>query len=84
MTHLVEGDVSDSAMIASVPHGSAMEPSPFLIPSRKLTMWLFIVADAATFGGLLFGYGFLRVREPELAEAIQLFAEHHHGPVHDA
>jgi cytochrome c oxidase subunit 3 len=64
MTHLVEGDVSDSAMTASVLHESAMEPSPFLIPSRKLTMWLFIVADAATFGGLLFGYGFLRFGSP--------------------
>jgi len=52
--------VSDSAMTVNAMHGSAMEPSPFLISSKKLTMWLFIVADAATFGGLLFAYGFLR------------------------
>lgn len=52
--------MSDSAMTVNAMHGSAMEPSPFLISSKKLTMWLFIVADAATFGGLLFGYGFLR------------------------
>src|SRR5664279_6230380 len=47
-------------MTVNAMHGSAMEPSPFLISSKKLTMWLFIVADAATFGGLLFAYGFLR------------------------
>jgi len=64
MTHLMEGDVSDSAMTASGLHDSPMEPSPFRIASRKLTMWLFIVADAATFGGLLFGYGFLRFGSP--------------------
>jgi cytochrome c oxidase subunit 3 len=41
-------------------HGAAMEASPFNIASKKLVMWLFIVADAATFGALLFGYGYLR------------------------
>jgi cytochrome c oxidase subunit 3 len=41
-------------------HATAMEPSPFLISSKKLTVWLFIVADAATFGAILFGYGYLR------------------------
>jgi cytochrome c oxidase subunit 3 len=51
--------VSDSAMVADGMHATA-EPSPFLISSRKLTMWLFIVADAATFGAILFGYGYLR------------------------
>ena len=47
-------------MAVDAMHGTAMEPSPFLISSRKLTMWLFIVADAATFGAILFGYGYLR------------------------
>lgn len=37
-----------------------MEPSPYAIPSRKLTMWLFIISDAITFGAILFGYGYLR------------------------
>lgn len=45
-------------------HGAATEPSPFLITSRKLTVWLFIVADAATFGAILFGYGYLRFGSP--------------------
>ena len=38
-----------------------MEPSPYAIPSRKLTMWLFIISDAVTFGACLFAYGYLRV-----------------------
>ena len=72
MTTVSGGDVTDSAMIADVVHGAALEathavasePSPFLISSKKLTMWLFIVADAATFGALLFGYGYLRFGSP--------------------
>jgi cytochrome c oxidase subunit III len=42
-------------------YGTALlEPPPYAIPSRKLTMWLFIISDAITFGALLFGYGYLR------------------------
>src|SRR6202022_5128374 len=42
-------------------HGAEMaEGSPYAIPSRKLTMWLFVLSDAVTFGALLFGYGYLR------------------------
>jgi cytochrome c oxidase subunit III len=40
--------------------GPLLEESPYGIPSRKLTMWLFIISDAVTFGALLFGYGYLR------------------------
>ena len=40
--------------------GPLLEESPYGIPSRKLTMWLFIISDAITFGALLFGYGYLR------------------------
>jgi len=47
--------------IAMHSHGSEFaEGSPYHIPSRKLTMWLFIISDATTFGALLFGYGYLR------------------------
>lgn len=41
-------------------HGAMMEASPYAIPSRKLTMWLFIISDAVTFGAFLFAYGYLR------------------------
>src|ERR1700675_2535593 len=40
--------------------GALVEGSPYGIPSRKLTMWLFLISDAITFGALLFGYGYLR------------------------
>jgi heme/copper-type cytochrome/quinol oxidase subunit 3 len=41
-------------------HGALMEESPYAIPSRKLTMWLFIISDAVTFGAFLFSYGYIR------------------------
>jgi cytochrome c oxidase subunit 3 len=46
---------------AAIPgHSALMEGSPYAIPSRKLTMWLFIISDAVTFGAFLFVYGYLR------------------------
>jgi len=42
-------------------HGALMEESPYAIPTRKLTMWLFIISDAVTFGAFLFSYGYIRV-----------------------
>jgi cytochrome c oxidase subunit III len=51
-------------MAVALGHGAVLEESPFGIESKKLVMWLFIVADAATFGALLFGYGYLRVGSP--------------------
>lgn len=40
---------------------ATMESPPYGIQTKKLVMWLFIIADAATFGALLFGYGYLRL-----------------------
>jgi len=34
--------------------------SPFAVPTKKLAMWLFLIADAATFAACLVAYGFLR------------------------
>jgi cytochrome c oxidase subunit III len=45
-------------------HGALLEESPYAIPSRKFTMWLFIISDAVTFGAILFAYGYLRVATP--------------------
>jgi heme/copper-type cytochrome/quinol oxidase subunit 3 len=45
-------------------HGAYLEESPYAIPSRKFTMWLFIISDAITFGALLFSYGYIRVATP--------------------
>lgn len=45
-------------------HGAFLEGSPYAIPSRKFTMWLFIISDAVTFGAFLMAYGYLRVGTP--------------------
>ncbi len=45
-------------------HGALMEESPYAIPSRKFTMWLFIISDAVTFGAFLMAYGYIRVSTP--------------------
>ena len=46
-------------------HGAVTEERPFGFQSKKLVMWLFIIADAATFGALLFAYGYVRVGSPD-------------------
>ena len=48
----------------SMGHGAVSEESPYGIQSKKLAMWLFIMADAATFGAILFAYGYLRLGSP--------------------
>lgn len=35
------------------------EPA-FSVPAKKMAMWLFIIADSATFAGCLVAYGFIR------------------------
>jgi len=45
-------------------HDAVLEGSPYAIPSRKFTMWLFIISDAVTFGAFLMAYGYLRVGTP--------------------
>jgi cytochrome c oxidase subunit III len=57
--------VGHSVTSAGAPHGAPLEESPYGIQSKKLAMWLFIVADAATFGAILFAYGYLRVANPD-------------------
>ncbi len=52
------------SQIAVHGHEALMEESPYAIPSRKLTMWLFIISDAVTFGAFLFVYGYIRVATP--------------------
>jgi cytochrome c oxidase subunit III len=54
-------------------HAAVPEESPFGIPSRKLVMWLFILADAATFGAILFGYGYLRFGSADWTRPFDFF-----------
>jgi cytochrome c oxidase subunit III len=54
------GAVSETELTVDAAHAAALDPSPYRIQSKKLTMWLFIISDAVTFGAILFGYGYLR------------------------
>lgn len=57
--------MSESEMAMEAGHGAVREESPYGIQSKKLAMWLFILADSATFGAVLYAYGFLRVGSGE-------------------
>ncbi|MFA0757213.1 MAG: hypothetical protein YPKNTGVA_002746 [Candidatus Fervidibacter sp.] len=48
--------------------------SPFGVSWGKLMMWLFILSDAFTFGGLLAGYGALRVTVGKWPDTNEIFA----------
>jgi cytochrome c oxidase subunit 3 len=37
----------------------------FSVPAKKMAMWLFIIADSATFAGCLVAYGFIRNSTPD-------------------
>jgi cytochrome c oxidase subunit III len=42
-------------------HATAVMAEPaFSVPPKKMAMWLFIIADTATFAGCLVAYGFIR------------------------
>lgn len=56
--------MSDAEITLGAMHATAMEPSPYGIQSKKLTIWLFIISDAVTFGAVLFGYSYLRAGTP--------------------
>lgn len=45
-------------------HGASAEERPYGFQTKKLVMWLFIIADSATFGAILFAYGYVRVGSP--------------------
>ncbi len=55
----------ESSVAAAHRHDVAGEPSPFGVTSRKLGIWMFIVADSATFAAVLFAYGYMRVANPD-------------------
>jgi heme/copper-type cytochrome/quinol oxidase subunit 3 len=45
-------------------HAGPMERPTFSVPAKKMAMWLFIIADTATFASCLVAYGFLRNATP--------------------
>jgi len=44
-------------------YSTAIMPPAFSIPAKKMAMWLFIIADSATFAACLVAYGYLRVAD---------------------
>ena len=54
-------------------HGAVAEERPYGFQTKKLVMWLFIIADAATFGALLFAYGYVRVGSPDWTKPFAFF-----------
>ena len=46
-------------------HSAAMAEPAFSVPAKKMAMWLFIIADSATFAGCLVAYGFIRNATPD-------------------
>jgi cytochrome c oxidase subunit III len=57
--------VSHAELAMQQVHGAVAEERPYGFQTKKLVMWLFIIADAATFGALLFAYGYVRVGSPD-------------------
>jgi len=57
--------VSHAELTMQQVHGAVAEERPYGFQTKKLVMWLFIIADAATFGALLFAYGYVRVGSPD-------------------
>lgn len=47
--------------------------APFGVGNLKFAMWLFLMADALNFGGLLFGYGMARLASVQWPKATQIF-----------
>src|SRR5713226_10671885 len=45
-------------------HSAVMAEPSFSVSAKKMAMWLFIIADTATFAGCLVAYGFLRNGTP--------------------
>ncbi len=51
-----------------------VEKSPFGVSREKFTMWICILSDACTFGGLLAGYGSLRASLPHWPSSVEIFS----------
>ncbi|MGA7687201.1 MAG: cytochrome c oxidase subunit 3 [Terriglobales bacterium] len=56
---------AEIAMAHHHPPGMTVGLPPFVVSAKKMAMWLFIIADAATFAACLVAYGFLRNGTPD-------------------
>jgi cytochrome c oxidase subunit 3 len=56
--------VSQAEITMGGPSAGMMEKPAFSVPAKKMAMWLFIIADSATFAACLVAYGFVRNATP--------------------
>jgi len=55
-----QADFSIHAQVSRSQATELMTAPTFHVPAKKMAMWLFIIADSATFAGCLVAYGFIR------------------------
>jgi cytochrome c oxidase subunit 3 len=59
-----QADLSIHGLVSRSAENEIMTAPTFSVPAKKMAMWLFIIADSATFAGCLFAYGFTRNATP--------------------
>jgi cytochrome c oxidase subunit 3 len=57
--------VSEAHLTMGAHSAPPMEARPFVMPSKKFAMWLFIMSDVMTFAACVVAYAFLRNATPE-------------------
>ena len=60
-----QADLSIHAQVSRSEATEVMTAPAFSVPAKKMAMWLFIIADTATFAGCLVAYGFIRNGTPD-------------------
>jgi len=60
-----QADLSIHGQVSRTGATEIMTAPAFSVPAKKMAMWLFIIADSATFAGCLVAYGFLRNATPD-------------------
>ena len=59
-----QADLSMHGQVSRTSATETMAAPAFSVPAKKMAMWLFIIADSATFAGCLVAYGFIRNATP--------------------
>jgi cytochrome c oxidase subunit III len=60
-----QADLSIHGQVSRTGATEIMTAPTFSVPAKKMAMWLFIIADTATFAGCLVAYGFIRNATPD-------------------
>ena len=60
-----QADLSIHGQVSRTDATEMMTAPTFSVAAKKMAMWLFIIADTATFAGCLVAYGFIRNATPD-------------------